>query len=78
MKTPRLKPLLYVDECEQHGKTNFIVEQQNFDFKKKKVTFVFYCKKCWNMYGQECPAWQTSMTIDEYNDYFGFNTGADN
>lgn len=83
MNTPRLRPLIYKDTCDKHGETGFIVEQQDFNFKKKKVTFVFYCKKCWLEYSVKnlqhlTPAWQTSMTLDEYNGYFGFNYGIDN
>lgn len=74
----KLNPLLYEDTCEKHGKTKFIVDQQCFDFKKKKVEFVFYCKKCWLKLGLDCPAWVTTMTIAEYNEYFGCDMNAGN
>ena len=83
MKTPRLKPLLYKDVCEEHGETAFIVEQQEINFLTSEVTFVFYCKKCWLRNvdkGQpnETIAWKTTVSIKEYNRYFGFNEEGNN
>lgn len=78
MKVPKLKPMLYIDECEEHGKTKFIVEQQELNVKAKTFTFVFYCKKCWLAYGNDCIAWKSTVTIDEYNTLFGFDTRDDN
>ena len=78
MKTPKLKPLLFKETCEQHGLTNFIVDQQEFNFKSKEVTFVFYCKKCWQLYAEDCPAFKTTILISEYNNYFGFDDRNEN
>ncbi len=74
MNTPRLKPFLYKDECEKHGKNvNFIVEPQGIDMKTKTIAFIFYCKKCWHIEGVETCAWRSVLTFKEYNDHFGFN-----
>ena len=78
MKIPKLKPLLYIDECEEHGKTKFIAEQQELDPIHKTITFVFYCKKCYFAYGQDCQAWKTTCSTEDYNTYFGFDNRSDN
>lgn len=78
MKNLRLKPLLYEDECEHHGITPFIVEQQSADFVEKKISFVFYCKKCWHIFKENTPAWSATLTFDQYNNMFGFTESPDN
>lgn len=78
MKNLRLDPFLCIEECEEHGKTNFIVEPQDINLKDLKVTFVFYCKKCWHKYGTNCTAWKSTVTTKEFNDIFGFKIAQDN
>jgi len=78
MKNLRLKPLLYEDECEHHGITPFIVEQQSADFVEKKISFVFYCKKCWLDCGNDATAWSATLTFEQYNNMFGFTESPDN
>lgn len=78
MKLLRLNPLLYIDTCESHGETPFIVEQQELDPINQKISFVFFCKACWIEKGLDCAAWKSTVSVKEYNDYFGFNTQPDN
>ena len=79
MKSLRLDPFLYSDECEEHGKNvPFIVEPQTINFKEKNVYFVFYCKKCYHKYGVNASAWRSTVTFEQYNELFGNKIYPDN
>jgi len=86
MKNLRLDPFLYRDTCEEHGKNvPFIVEPREIkegepsrNFKEWKVSFVFYCKKCWHAYGLDASAWRGSLSFKEYNEMFGYKLLPDN
>lgn len=85
MKNLKLDPFLYKDTCEEHGKNvNFIVEPKEvndepaIDFKKKTISFVFYCKKCWLAYGNDASAWRSTVTFEQFNEMFGYKLLPDN
>lgn len=71
MEMPHLKPFLHKEDCEEHGLTNFIVDNIKIDAINKKVEFVFYCKKCWLAKQEDTTAWAVVLPIHDFNTYFG-------
>lgn len=82
----RLDPFLYRDTCEEHGKNvPFVVKpmevseyEPSRNYKTGKVSFVFYCKKCYQQYGLNASAWRGVYTLEEYDEYFGYTLLPDN